>query len=619
MSFLTNASRKKNNFKGILGASLLLGLASSSLADTQTVRMTALVPVGPDPTLAGNAQPQTEPIIEEMEFLNIKVAELLGILAKQFRVKVIVNSDVAEVKLASISLVSMTPTSAVEYIVEAANLQFKKKADGTYIIAKEFTDGGGHRFQEATTTAMPGQVGPLQVGGTALGQGGAAILPNNMSQVPLVNFGGVGGLSPLRESDPIELIETRTTSKVSRVRVRTRNLSPSILAYWLDPENNEEPIQFRRARQLNQVYSDKRHAKNALSFEDQAANNGNQPTVAMPAFSPGAVNPYLANRSNSLMRPQIQSNAQFGRAGGAGGGARGGAARGGAGGGIFQLPTGVTRIVAIDPQNALLVEFTDVAGLQELQDTIAFLDRPLRQVEIEAQFVTVSTGDSRSFGIDFSTSRGNFNVNNAGFAPQVSSSAPGLTVGFVKGNFQAQINSLVNKNRAKVITAPRVTAINNLTASLQSTTSSPLILSSSSSGIGGQVGQSQNLIYITTTIGLTVTPTINNDDTVTVLMQPQFSSQNPSGVPGVAAPAISQQTLDTIANVRDGETIALGGLKTRNTSRGQSKIPLIGDLPLIGSLFRTRGATDQDSELIIFLTARILRRFGDDDVNPAGT
>jgi type II secretory pathway component GspD/PulD (secretin) len=354
-----------------------------------------------------------------------------------------------------------------------------------------------------------------------------------------------------------------------------------------------------------------------LNAADQSLINGmGGMTGSSFANSNSGINPYT--QQNGM---DFRANAQFGgggggnRGGGGGNNTRGGNnGRGGAGGGVFQLPEGVDRIVAVDPQNALLV-FGTAEGVRELQDTIAILDRPLRQVEIEAQFVTVSTADSRNFGIDFSTAQGNFNASNTGFASPASQGS--FQVGFVRGNFQATLNALLTKNRAKLITAPRVTAINNLTASLFSTTSRPLILTTAvqGGGLNGGQAQGQNLIYIESNTGLTVTPTINNDDTITVLMQPQVEQQ--TLLADIQAPLLTRQELETIANVRDGDTIALGGLKTRDVSRGGAKVPLLGDLPFgLGKFFRSRSATDNESELIIFLTARIVRRLEEDDAVP---
>ncbi|MDF2441788.1 MAG: ral secretion pathway protein, partial [Abditibacteriota bacterium] len=286
---------------------------------------------------------------------------------------------------------------------------------------------------------------------------------------------------------------------------------------------------------------------------------------------------------------------------------------GGGGGGLFDLSEqGIDQIIAVDPQNALLVYGTE-QGVRALETIIQYLDRPLRQVEIESQFVNVSTTDARSFGIDFQSSNGPFTVSTSGLAPAAGNGA--LTLGFVRGNFQATLNSLIRQDRAKIVNSPRVTAINNLTASLQSMTQTPVILTTAQQGggIGGGVAQGQNLIFINTSIGITVTPTINNDDTITVVMQPNVSTQRPTSL---GVPQVFQQTVQTVANVKDGDTIALGGLRTKAISRGGARIPILSDIPFLGKLFRSSNVSEEDGELIIFLTARIIRRLDETEAVP---
>ncbi|RYG70983.1 hypothetical protein EON80_06180 [bacterium] len=567
----------------------------------------------PSPVAPVLTAPGARPMIE-LQFRDVDVADLLNIIATQFDVQVVINGDNLG-KLSSINLSNKTPEAAISAVVRAANLQYRKEEDGTFIIGKTLAE-----------VPAPQQSEPLGISPQA---GRSATIPNNFGINPL-NSGVLPQLGADSGFDMPSLVNADSGAGGSNKRVhtlRTRNVSPSMLAYWLDPSNHEVPVQLETSNMNRGRYGKQNVATNALSPADQMAIQG---VAGMPGSSNFAnnfgvpqfgVNPYTQRGS-----AEFRSNAQFGGGnrgggggnfgggGGIGGGGIGGAGgRGGAGGGVFQLPEGVDRIVAIDPQNALLVFGTD-EGVRELQDTIAFLDRPLRQVEIEAQFVTVSTADSRNFGIDFQTAQGNFNANNNGFASETTQGS--VQVGFVRGNFQATLNALMTRNRAKLITAPRVTAINNLTAELFSDTQRPIILTTAvqGGGLNGGQAQGQNLIYITTSIGLTVTPTINNDDTITVLMEPQLQAQ--TVLADISAPLITSQSVRTIANVRDGDIIALGGLKSKDISRGGNKVPLIGDIPFIGKLFRSRSATDNESELIIFLTARIIRRAGDDEAVP---
>ena len=580
----------------LAGTALVLGaVAPQALAQTS-----AIVPVGqapgitapdkaplgaavPAPVVApqGVARPKAEVQVRDME-----ASEVLDMISRSFDVPIVIAQDVRGIVLPVINLPNTTPEAAIQAITMAAGLKYRKQADGTFLIAKTLADD-----PEATS---------------------AITAPRSKS----FGDGSVAPLSPIGELDsedrnnvfeiPALVGDSKSVARKRRQFIRLRNVAPTIMAYWLDPAHHEMPVQFQASTDSQKRYGPQALAQSAFNGADQLGGQSNSASTPSP-FNAGTVNPYTQQRSNA----EVRANAQFGGAGQQNNGQNNGN-RGGAGGGVFDLPEGVDQIVAIDPQNALLVFGTD-EGVRELQDTIAFLDKPLQQVEIEAQFVTVQTSATNTFGINYSTAQGNFSATATGFAPAASASAGALTVGFVRGNFRATLTALLSQNRAKIITAPRILAINNLTASLSSTTSTPVILTTVSQSIGGQQAQGQNLIFINTSIGLTVTPTINNDGTITVLMQPQLSSQT-GGVGGV--PGVVQQQLQTIANVRDGDTIALGGLKAKSVTRNTDKIPFLSNIPFFGALFRNKVSLETDSDLIIFLTARIQRRVEDNEITP---
>lgn len=595
------------------GAALLLG----ALAPPTWAQTTSIVPAGQSaapapgtavptrvaPALPASAQPMTD-----VSFRDIEVTEVLNMISQGFDVPMVIASDVRGIILPAINLPNKTPDAAIQAITAAAGLRYRKQADGTYLIAKTLPDDP--TIPPATSAiTLPGNSANF---GNPFGTGSSSALPDLSNGAGNLESGANNGFEM-----PQLVGEGARTERKRMQQIRLRNVPPSLMAYWIDPANNEMPIQLQSARNNQSRYGANAIAQATLSDGNQFAASDEMASSLNPGvasgFNTGSVNPYTQQRSNA----EVRSSAQFGR-GGRGGnrGGRGGA-RGGGGGasGVFTLPEGVDQIVAIDPQNALLVFGTD-EGVRELTETIQFLDRPLRQVEIEAQFVSVNTNDTDAFGINYNTSQGNFNASATGFAPAPPTTGGSLQVGFVRGSFQATLSALISTNRAKILTAPRVLAINNLTASLQSTQTTPIILTSSIGGIGGQVATSQRVINVSTTIGLTVTPTINNDDTITVLMQPEVSTQN--AVPGQTIPSFMTQSLETIANVKDGDTIALGGLKTKKIARGTDKIPILSDIPLLGKLFRSRSATGQETDLIIFLTARIVRR-ADDDAAVPGT
>lgn len=298
--------------------------------------------------------------------------------------------------------------------------------------------------------------------------------------------------------------------------------------------------------------------------------------------------------------------------------------------GVFVFPKGVERIEARG-QNELLVWGTE-EGMQQLRSTLAFLDRPLRRVEIEAQFVRVAPEDIAAFGIDFATARGNFNTNdnatgdgntndkgdnaNGGNTDDGKAKIvevptnPKVQVGFVRGNFGQTLARLVAQGRAKILATPRVTAINNKTAIIGSSPA-PAVDNRNADDQpqldAPQEGETQAPVEAGFPYYMEVTPTINNDDTVTV----RITVDNKAQENGAQDQAPPPSGLDTIANLRDGETIALGGFEPSFMAvpRTGTRTPILGNIPDIGKLFRNKTA---DSDLLlVFVTGRIVRRAGE--------
>lgn len=588
------------------GAVLMLG----AMAPQTFAQNAAIVPTEKAPGATVPAPVAAPPVaarpMTDVQFQDIAVTDVLSMISQSFDVPIVIAADVQGIILPVINLPNKTPEAAIQTIAAAAGLKYRKQADGTFLIAKNLID-------DLSSTPAITAPGGLPNAGNPFGTG-------VLSPLPFPNSTGDADAQGGTFNIPALVGDTKSSARKRQQLIRVRNVPPSMMAYWIDPAHHEMPVQFQGSIDSQKSYGPQAVAQNVFSGAEQIDGQNSARSMSASPFTAGTINPYTQQRSSAEMR----SSAQFGggggnggqnggNRGGAGGGAGGfGGGGGGGGGGILELPEDVDSVVAIDPQNALLVFGTD-EGVRDLERIISFLDKPLKQVEIEAQFVSVNTGSTNSFGINFSTAQGNFNANANGFAPSPPVGSNAFQVGVVRGNFQATLTSLIANNRAKLITAPRILAINNLTASLFSTQRTPVILNTVSQNIGGQQAVGQNLIFISTSIGLTVTPTINNDDTITVLLQPQLSTQTggQGGVPGVL-----DQRLETIANVRDGDTIALGGLKSSNVSRVTGRIPVLSNIPLIGGLFRSRSNVALDNDLIIFLTARIVRRLGDDDVVP---
>jgi type II secretory pathway component HofQ len=120
------------------------------------------------------------------------------------------------------------------------------------------------------------------------------------------------------------------------------------------------------------------------------------------------------------------------------------------------------------------------------------------------------------------------------------------------------------------------------------------------------------------TTELIVRPRINDDGTITMTLNPRVEDlgQVRVGPDGQEVPDILSQELQVATRVKNGETIVLGGLTRKSTQGRSTRYPVLGDLPLIGQFFRTTSTSRDDSELLIFVTARVLEDDSDLGFNP---
>ncbi len=283
-----------------------------------------------------------------------------------------------------------------------------------------------------------------------------------------------------------------------------------------------------------------------------------------------------------------------------GGGLGGGLGQGGQAVGIFQ-PEGLDGIVANDIDNSLIVRGTPEA-IEYIRRILRFLDVAPKQVLIRAEFVTVSRNDAEKFGIDWNLARVNLQTGASGFADNT---AP-VFVNYATGNLVANLRTLLSQGRGRVVNAPIVTTQNNSPATVVFSTTDYIEQQFVVFNANGQPTTFTQPVPIPVPTQLTVTPRINADGTITLSLFPQVSTVGRVRVGTRDLPRFDTQFVFTVRRIKNGETIVIGGLVTRSDNNLVSKVPLLGDLPVIGQFFRTKDRSVVENELLIFVTATVL-------------
>jgi MSHA type pilus biogenesis protein MshL len=252
-----------------------------------------------------------------------------------------------------------------------------------------------------------------------------------------------------------------------------------------------------------------------------------------------------------------------------------------------------------------------------LRQVAAFLEKVtgtiLRQVLINAQVLEVALSDSFRFGIDWTVVAEILASQGTLTALQRLSPSTGLfQIGVTGSDYSVIIDTISTQGEVNVLSNPRVTALNNQKAVIRVARDDVFFVTQVSIvEQGGQlIERTTQTIPQVVSIGVTldVTPQIASDGTVTMHIHPIVTDKLGDAVSptGETAPIVSIRETDTLVRVADGQTVIIGGLMEDKDDDRVEKVPVLGDIPLLGGLFRKTTKTGRKSELVILLTPTVL-------------
>lgn len=243
-----------------------------------------------------------------------------------------------------------------------------------------------------------------------------------------------------------------------------------------------------------------------------------------------------------------------------------------------------------------------------------------RQVEITARIYEVTLTDDQSLGVDWTQVSKHLELNGMAFTAGVSSNpsvrgspykASTFQLDFSRdgGSLAAVLNALKEQGDVRAVSQPRVVTLNNQPALVKVGTDMPYFTSTTT--INGQTNVKETVEevkVVTLGIVLSVTPQISGDGWVTMGVQPIITDlvRTEMSANGSTAPVIDIKQSSTLVRLRDRETVRISGLMHTKDMEIHRKIPLLGDIPFLGALFRWSYYQKQHKELVIFITPRIL-------------
>lgn len=279
------------------------------------------------------------------------------------------------------------------------------------------------------------------------------------------------------------------------------------------------------------------------------------------------------------------------------------------------------KLVADARTNSILVSGTG-EDLVKIRNAIRAIDIPAPQVVIEVKLVEVARSAIKRLGGEFGFGGSKFGISNNVTDPTAtsngqptagnpSSGSGGTSITFsslgnVTSNLNARINALVQRGEAQVLANPRIATQDSVQAEIAIVNKFPVVQVNFQGGNGGTALAAESVQFQDIGERLTITPRIDTNGYVTMDIAPTISVRGKDVIVNRnPVPEVNERRLRTTMRVADGETVVIGGLIRRNTNNTVAKMPLLGDIPIIGFMFRQEATSNDETEVIIMVTPHI--------------
>ena len=265
--------------------------------------------------------------------------------------------------------------------------------------------------------------------------------------------------------------------------------------------------------------------------------------------------------------------------------------------------------VTVDKRTNRLLVSDNAAAMKRVRDWIARMDIPVGQVELAAHIVTMNEQSLRELGVKWGLAEPEGDIKrwhptslSADLSVANATTHVGFNVGRIDGRMlDVELSALEQKNQVEIIASPRLLAAHQQPASIKQGSEIPYQVSSGESG-------KTSVEFKEAVLGMEVTPTIGNKGTIRLKLR---ISQNMPGQVLQQADgetlAIDKQEIETQVEVKDGETLALGGIFQQKNKSGKDSVPWLGQIPLLGRVFSHDGKGNERREPVVFITPRIVK------------
>lgn len=255
--------------------------------------------------------------------------------------------------------------------------------------------------------------------------------------------------------------------------------------------------------------------------------------------------------------------------------------------------------IAVDEQRNALVFYMQPKEYQALYPMLKQLDVLPKQVVIEATLLEVTLTDKLNYGVEWFIKNSTDSFGTKGGIGEV---AGGLTYTLTKPSLDVLVNALASENQVNIVSNPKLMVTNGETATLSVGTDIPTISSTVENATEGNGQVLQSIQYRNTGMTLTVTPKANAQNFVELDISQVLSEAGENELSGIDSPIVLNREIQTKVLVSEGETLVLAGLISENRSGTDTKVPLLGDIPILGEAFKNTSKSTVKTELLLLIT-----------------
>jgi len=278
--------------------------------------------------------------------------------------------------------------------------------------------------------------------------------------------------------------------------------------------------------------------------------------------------------------------------------------------------------VSYDPETRKLIVITDDETALNISQVVSNLNRPAPQVLIKVVFLEVTYSKGLDLGVDGSFTKDTGNGTSASVLQAFSGmsglkgvpASQGGLYSLAGTDYTVTLHAMAQAGKLEVLSRPTILARNNQQATITVGQRVPLVSGVTYSQFGQPIDSYE---YRDVGIILRVTPFITSDGMVEMVVAPEISNvsdqtvsitgTNANAVASAGMPVINTRSADTVVLTPDGQTVVIGGLMQKQRTETINKIPVLGDIPLLGAVFRRKVSSDTKTELMIFLTPQIVQ------------